>query len=286
MLTIFSTLKPFRDPHISMIQRNAIQSWLALKPKCEILLLGNNEGIKEVAREFKVRHAPKVETNEKGLPLIRSLFTKAQQATRFPLLCYVNGDIILLDDFLQAVKKVFSMHRQSLAVGRRWDIEIKKPIDFSQKWQPGVKTLVKRTGVLHGWSGIDYFVFPKGMFNHIPPLVVGRAGWDNWMIYHARSQHIPVVNLTAVTTVIHQGHDLPGKRGSDKRFTDESAKQNIVYAGGFTRFFTIRDANWELDQYGLREKPFAWLSFFPLFRLLPAIKRKVMETYEHSRSVV
>ena len=31
-LTIFTAPKPFTDPHINLIQRNALRSWLALGP--------------------------------------------------------------------------------------------------------------------------------------------------------------------------------------------------------------------------------------------------------------
>lgn len=59
MITIFSTPKPFRG-HFEIIQRNAIQSWLRLRPGCEIILLGNDEG----TAEFNLRHVAEW-TNDK-----------------------------------------------------------------------------------------------------------------------------------------------------------------------------------------------------------------------------
>lgn len=50
-LTIFAVPKPFRG-QIGIIQRNAIQSWTKLKLRPEIILLGNDEGTQEIAREF------------------------------------------------------------------------------------------------------------------------------------------------------------------------------------------------------------------------------------------
>ena len=40
LLTLFSAPKPFTDPHIALIQYNAIQSWTLL-PDVEIILLGD-----------------------------------------------------------------------------------------------------------------------------------------------------------------------------------------------------------------------------------------------------
>ena len=47
-LTIFTAPKPFTNPHINIIQRNAIQSWMRLKD-VEVLLIGDEAGIPEAA---------------------------------------------------------------------------------------------------------------------------------------------------------------------------------------------------------------------------------------------
>ena len=82
MITFFTAPKPFQG-HIDIIQRNAIESWLRLRPQCEVILFGDEEGIAEVARELKVRHIPEVARNEYGTPLISSLFEKAQEIARY-----------------------------------------------------------------------------------------------------------------------------------------------------------------------------------------------------------
>ena len=45
MLTIFTSARPFTDPHIATIQRNAIISWKKLRPHCEIIIVGDEEGV-------------------------------------------------------------------------------------------------------------------------------------------------------------------------------------------------------------------------------------------------
>jgi len=68
MLTIFSTPKPFRG-HIEVIQTNAIKNWLQLRPQCEVILFGSDEGTAEVAARLDTRHVPEVDRNEYGTPL-------------------------------------------------------------------------------------------------------------------------------------------------------------------------------------------------------------------------
>lgn len=280
MLTLFTTLKPFSDPFIAMIQRNAIQSWLALRPHCQIILLGNDKGVKEVAKEFDLLHIPKVTVNEKGLPLVASLFHEAKRKASFPYVCYLNGDIILMNDFLRAIKIITLQKNHFLAVGRRWDVEIKRPLSFNKGWQKKLLNAVKKEGMLHGYSGIDFFVFAKDMFSDIPYLVVGRGGWDNWMIYHARKNRIPVIDITNAATIVHQEHDAPGTREKAKRFTDEYAKQNVAYAGGQENLLTIRDADWMLDTTSLKRIPLSFLSLFYPWRFLLGIKRNLYQLWK------
>ena len=85
LITLFSAPKPFTDPHIALIQRNALHSWTLL-PDVEIILLGNEEGLAQTAQEFNVKHIPDVKCNSNGTPLISSMFELARQNSTSELL--------------------------------------------------------------------------------------------------------------------------------------------------------------------------------------------------------
>src|SRR5512145_2733425 len=99
LLTLFSAPKPFVDAHISTIQRNAIRSWTLL-PDVEVILLGQEAGLAQAARELGVLHIPQVACNASGTPLISSMFQLARHNSRADLLCIVNTDMILMPDFV------------------------------------------------------------------------------------------------------------------------------------------------------------------------------------------
>src|SRR5467141_3820646 len=105
MLTLFAIPKAFTG-HIGIIQRNAIRSWTLLRPQCEIILFGDDEGTADVAEEFGIRHIPQVERNEFGTPLVNDMFEKAQNLGSHELCCFVNSDIILMNDFMEAAQRV------------------------------------------------------------------------------------------------------------------------------------------------------------------------------------
>ena len=51
LITLFSAPKPFINSHISTIQMNAIQSWMALGDDVKVVLIGDEEGIEAAANQ-------------------------------------------------------------------------------------------------------------------------------------------------------------------------------------------------------------------------------------------
>jgi hypothetical protein len=253
MLTIFTTPKPFRG-HINVIQRNALKSWTLLHPDVEVILFGDEEGAAEAARELGIRHEPHVERNEFGTNLLNDMFDKAEAIARHDMLCYVNCDIILTGDFLRAVERVRAEHRQFLMVGRRWDTPITTPIDFSGSgWSEKAHSFALSANAQRDEWWIDYFVFARGLWGRdLPPFAVGRACWDNWMVWKALDLKLPVVDASPAVVAVHQNHDYKhhpqGKRGV---WEGEEARRNLRLAGGRYHQRTIADANMLLRSDGL-----------------------------------
>ena len=108
LITLFSAPKPFTEPHKATNQRNAIKSW-SLLPDVEVILLGEEEGLAEAARDLGVTHIPSVKRSENGTPLISSMFQLAREHGHGDLLCIINADIILLPDFVEAAKRVVTL---------------------------------------------------------------------------------------------------------------------------------------------------------------------------------
>ncbi|MCM8769112.1 MAG: hypothetical protein NC911_05490 [Candidatus Omnitrophica bacterium] len=250
MLTIFTTPKKFTG-HIGVIQTNAITSWTLLRPKCEVILLGNEPGTEEVARKLKVRHVREVQTNEFGTPLVNSLFQTAEKAASFAILAYVNSDIILMADLLSIFNHMNL--RKFLLVGRRWNVWIREYIDFSSpSWETNLRQYVKRNGSIGPPNAIDYFVFSKGIWDVLPAYTIGRAGYDNGLLYNAYGRNVPIVNVSGGVLAIHQNHDYShhsqGKRGV---YSGEEARRNLSFMKGGLEALTIRNASLILTRFGL-----------------------------------
>ena len=273
MLTIFSCPKAFRG-HVGITQRNAVRSWLSLVPKPEVILMGDDEGVAEVAQELGVRHIPTVARNEFGTPLISALFEEAEKASSFSLMCYVNADIIFLQDFLDGIERVIAGKPGALMVGRRWNVDINELIRFDENWQEALKSLVKREGVLYPYFAIDYFVFPRHGLGLLPPFAIGRPAWDNWVIFQARTLRMPVVDMTRSVTVIHENHDYSHHpQGWAGAMKGEESKRNIALAGEVAHVHSLLDARYRLTPKGVKRRmPPVYVPFY-LYKFLVVLSQ-------------
>ncbi len=257
MLTLFAIPKAFKG-HFNLIQRNAILSWTQLEPTPEIILLGDDEGTAEVAQEFNLRHIPEIGRNEYGTPLMNSLFEIAQRVGNGSLYAYVNADIILLQDFMEAVQKI--PFQRFMLTGQRWNLDFSDSLAELPDWEGKVRDRVVQDGQQEGPQAMDYFVFTRDTYTDIPPFAIGRLCWDNWMLYKAMNLNIPLIDASQAITAVHQNHDYnhhpQGKAGV---FLGAEAARNLELLGGqHYTYFMLDLANWQLGPDGLHRSHWTW----------------------------
>ncbi len=233
-LTVFTFPKGFTDPHISLIQRNALASWRALGSDVEVLVMGDDPGVAEAADEHGAMHIGDAATNEYGTPLLDWAFREAATRGSGEILCYVNADIILLKDFLVALRGL--PREPHLAIGQRWNCDVLSELDFVADGA-SLGDWARRTGTLDAGSGSDYFAYPRDVDFGLPSFAVGRPGWDNWMMGRTRELGLALIDMTPSTTVIHQNHDyghVSQRKGSD--WEGPEADRNRELAGWLDRY--------------------------------------------------
>ena len=260
-ITLFSTPKPFTNPHINIIQRNAIQSWLHLGEQVEVLLVGDEPGMAEVAAEYGITQLADVRCNDKGTPLVSSIFDLARRHSQSPLLVYTNADILFLPDLISAAAQTASQALAFMLISQRWDLDLSEPFNFSNgtakehSWDQRLSAEVRQRGSLHAPAGSDFFVFPRSLFQDIPDFAIGRAGWDNWMIYYAKRQGWSVIDATPSMMVIHQNHDYGHLPDGRPHYEHPESDKNQALAGGPAHMYMILDSDFQLRDGKLRHPP-------------------------------
>jgi hypothetical protein len=232
-----------------------------MHPGAEVILFGDAEGAEEAARELGIRHVPQVKGNELGTPYLGSILDGGRELTSNDLLCYVNCDIILLPDFHAALERLMTLKSSFLMAGQRWDTEVLEPLDFfSSDWQAMLRQRALTTHRQRAPRWIDYFVFSRDLFAHkTPPLVIGRAGFDNWMMWYARAAGALVIDASQVVVAIHQNHDYSHHPEGEKGiYHGEEALQNFACMQG-GRYATLENATHRLTLSGLQPNYYHWV---------------------------
>jgi len=249
MLTIFTTPKPFigvTDVH----QRNAIGSWRALGT--EVIVF---EGDEAIAHELGAQYVTGIRCNENGLPYVDAMYTEAQRLAQTDVIVHANADVIFLPDLLSVVERASLAMSEFLMCGQRWDVNLDTPLDFDSDWQTQVRSAM-RSSELHSVSGKDWFAFARPLRLEIPPLLIGRAGWDNWLLDTAVKVGIPVIDATQVVTCVHPRHDYSHLAGGlqEAHIDGVEATYNKELANVPTNKGRISEATWVMTQDELKKK--------------------------------
>jgi hypothetical protein len=252
MLTFFTTAKPFHS-HDAIIQRNALQSWKLLHPDVEVILFGDDDGAAEVCIELGLRHEPFVERHkESGTKCLNYMFARTQQISGHEYFCFANCDIVLMRDFWDGFLKARAWRNQFLLVAQRWDTDVTEPIAFQDaRWAEALRRLAMEKGVQQNEFWIDLFLFNRGLYLDMPALVVGHCHWDNWMIWKALSDGVPVLNGTPFIVPVHQNHGYSKASQRVKGMNEDPMSLfNLRLIGGRKRTRHIRSATHVLARNG------------------------------------
>ena len=153
--------------------------------------------------EFRVLVATK--KNEHGVPLLGHMYkTMMRACPSAKTYTYVNGDIIGTSDFVRTIEAVMHVG-EFLMVGRRTNV----------KWEKVYRTKDAgfsfddhfANGLLFATNAQDYFTVTKHAidWNSIPPFVIGRAAYDNWLVDHIyHNPSVVLIDATKTVRMVHQ----------------------------------------------------------------------------------
>lgn len=246
MITFLSSPKTFSG-NLYKNQLNAIQSWLNVHPNAEVILYGDSPGCKEVCAMLGIRHVDKIECSPSGVPYFDAIVGHAQKYALYDIQVYLNCDILLTQDILDAIKMVnFS---RFLIIGQRIDLGEKTNVYFQKdNWHLYTVTLIQNGyAKLHVPSGMDYFIFTRGLWVGMKPLVIGRAGYDSALVSFCLKHSIPIIDATYMIPALHQYHDYSHLDDKEKEvMSGVDAKNNQKVHEVEHSSPNIIDATWQI----------------------------------------
>ena len=252
MITFFTAPKAM-EGDAARLQRNAIGSWRQLAG-VQVVLVGDDAGVQELAAELGADHVAGVAANEHGTPRLDSTFAAARSVARHRLLCFANADIVMREDLLSAARTLGDRFPSFLAVGESWDAPLEEALDFAAAWE-GVVAEALSGARRRGAGALDFFLFTDDLFRELPPFAIGRIGFDNWLVWRAHDEGAAVVDVTGAVRPLHQRHGYGHLRGGRDATRHESpeGRRNLELAGAAGgQVFTRYDATHLLTRRGVR----------------------------------
>ena len=211
-VVLFTTFR--NQPDRMFLQYNTLRNWASLRPFVQPVLFttsrqgDGNDMLEQVAREsgWHLYQAPAV--TAAGLPLMRPMFEMIDRKYSDVMFRgYSNGDV-LYDDSLARTLSVVLQHI----------VDLNKTVLFGNRTicegNPG-NVNVRDNKFLRKWAtvnssvdsnGTKAYVILNGPFpwEYVPGLVVGRRGFDNFLINLAKTHGATAIDTTLSLLAVHQ----------------------------------------------------------------------------------
>lgn len=139
--------------------------------------------------------------------MLRHMYMAAQQHCDTVFYCYANSDILfdlsLINTLTDAILPYLHQFNGLMLIGVRTNVPV--PVNQTISTFQEIQTLAKG-GKLFGVNSQDYFVTTRDGFpwELVPDFVVGRAGYDNWLVAKALELQITTVDATSSILAFHQ----------------------------------------------------------------------------------
>ena len=213
---------------------------------CQVLLFSDDSYHVQLADRLSFDIVTHFDADQYGAPKLHSLFRRAEYIAGrrdIPYLLYVNGDIALGIDTAETADAIAAYEfPEVLAVGSRPDfntqllhtapseyktemrqVRVTDPsaapvggaavaVSFSRSLTDSLfNSLASKSRASSSMEALDFFLFSRGLWDwqQIPRFLLGRVGFDNWLLHWANSRKsATVIDCSNTLTALHMSHDL------------------------------------------------------------------------------
>ena len=257
MLTIYTWPKSFEDPHIALIQRNAVRSWLRLEPKPTIFALGEDPGVAGYCAEFGLTHLPNTGDNRieviDGTVRLRDMAARVEALSNTPFFCYINADIILTGSIMRAIQVVSARFGRFLLGASPWELDVNGELAFEPGWDQVLEQRARAADCPRRPDSADFFLYPRGFLARAPEVLIGRWYVDSGVLWYTRSIGAALVDGTSGIFTVHQNHHYNHLGGNAfEPGKSVGAQWNLRAIGGFKHFYGWYYATHSYSAAGLR----------------------------------
>jgi hypothetical protein len=157
-----------------------------------------------VSRGWKAIPVPKM--NKYSVPYLRNMYQAVTAVSDSEFYGYANSDIIFdsgLAGTLKVLRKKLTMYDPVLVIGRRTSLNFSIYENLTVSHFKDVRK-VAESGILDRADAEDYFLVTRSFpWKLLPDLVIGRKGYDNFLVAKSIENNVSVIDATDTITSLH-----------------------------------------------------------------------------------
>jgi hypothetical protein len=211
ILTLATTVKD-RECRAE-VHKRTLSNWAALAPRlAPVLFVPDTEAAASpwIGQATNAGWSVRVTSALRGnIPILTAMLRQILNESTSPFVGYANADIIFDESVILTLKELsrrFDVHKQMILItGKRRNANITNHDLGTGNNITQISLVGSKLKLFHGWAQ-DYFIVSRNglPWAEIPDFVVGRNGYDNWLV--ATAQHWSIVLIDASKTIlaIHQ----------------------------------------------------------------------------------
>ena len=239
LVTLFTTFADHFHTDVEKlnVHNNTIANWASLKPAVNLILFSSDSYWSTVAKSFGWDVIkPLIENNDTKPPVLKDMFHLAKTRYNTNWYGYVNADILFTSEIIlnleTLTRKYNTSNTKIMLTGRRTNVDNLTKLDPLSDMD--ITNRAKQFGHLYKEDAEDFFIATSSFqWQSILPVVVGRPGYDNWLVGEARCQlNTTVIDVTKTLLAFHQttqkGGNSEGHFHKDSDFNLNLLKKNKI----------------------------------------------------------
>ena len=173
--------RTFSDDEFGRIYTNGIQSWQQLDPAPEIIVFGIADEHKDDCERLGLRfiEAPK---DEGGTILVNQCVHFAETLATHRIKCYLCPDLLLGQDFINAVVFSAAFLPGFLLIGRRYDHEVPETLTFQNGDLNAIRLRAQREGNIEHGVVVSYLIYTHNVWGEMPNFHASEGIFDNYLV--------------------------------------------------------------------------------------------------------
>ncbi|KAL4237760.1 hypothetical protein ACF0H5_002472 [Mactra antiquata] len=208
LLTLFTTWVYDEDKF--PINYKTMINWKTLLSNANLIVFSNSSEVQHHSELAGFTILP-VTHEADGSPVLPTMFKAAKKKFQSQFYGFANADILFNDSLMKTLSSLVCNLNSSyiqnglLIVGRRINVPAMNVTGQDAISSSSLARISKSSGSLFQTDAEDYFITDMNYnWNNFLPVVIGRRGYDNWVVAYSRYNNITVMDATESILCIHQ----------------------------------------------------------------------------------